>query len=232
MVELICFEYLIFNVVYLHFNIARNYSTKICQYFYNQLNLSIIKLTNLVPQLKPKNMKKRIIYVASLLMLFISFTANAQNKPAADKSKRPSPPAKVTETLSNGTVVSLDYSQPSLKGRVIGKDLAVYGKLWRTGANEATVFEISKDVKINGKALAAGKYGLFTIPGENEWTIIFNKIWDKWGETDYTEAEDALRIVVKPSTTTLATEKMTFEIEKSGEVSLMWGNTEVSFKVK
>ena len=144
-------------------------------------------------------MKKRISFIASLLILLIGFNASAQHSSSGDKSKRPSPPAKVSETLSNGTMVSVDYSQPSLKGRVIGKDLAVYGKLWRTGANEATVFEISKDVKINGKALAAGKYGLFTIPGENEWTIIFNKTWDKWGETDYKEADDALRIMVKGS---------------------------------
>ena len=194
--------------------------------------LDKVKLLNLVRQLKFKIMKKRISSIASLLILFIGFGACAQHSSTGDKSKRPSPPAKVSETLSSGTLVSVDYSQPSLKGRVIGKDLAVYGKLWRTGANEATVFEISKDVKINGKALAAGKYGLFTIPGENEWTIIFNKTWDKWGDTDYKEADDALRIVVKPSVSKESTEKMTFEIEKSGEVSLLWGTTEVSFKVK
>src|SRR6266480_1770019 len=70
------------------------------------------------------------------------------------KTKRPSPPASVKETLKNGTVVSIDYSQPSLKGRTIGKDVEpMTGKVWRAGANEATVFEVSKDVKVEGKTL-------------------------------------------------------------------------------
>ncbi|MEI9810596.1 MAG: DUF2911 domain-containing protein [Bacteroidota bacterium] len=70
----------------------------------------------------------------------------------------------VKETLANGTVVSIDYSQPSVKGRTIGTDLEpMEGKVWRTGANEATIFEVSKDVKIEGSALPAGKYSLYTI---------------------------------------------------------------------
>src|SRR5436190_20131325 len=81
-----------------------------------------------------------------------------------DKSKRPSPPAQAKETLASGTVVTIDYSQPSVKGRTIGKDLEPKaGKVWRTGANEATVFEVSKPVKIEGKDLPAGKYSLYTI---------------------------------------------------------------------
>lgn len=176
-------------------------------------------------------MKKRISMLLGVCVLFIGFTVNAQTKPPVDKSKRPSPPAKVTETISSGTVVSVDYSQPSLKGRMIGTELAAYGKVWRTGANEATVFEVSKEVKINGKLLAAGKYGLFTIPGEKEWTIIFNRTWEQWG-TDYKEANDALRVIVKPSTAKEATEKMTFKILKSGDVDLYWGNVKVGFSVK
>ena len=92
-----------------------------------------------------------------------------------DKSKRPSPPAQAKETLASGTVVSIDYSQPSVKGRTIGKDLEpMTGQVWRTGANEATVFEVSKAVKVEGKDLPAGKYALFTIANEGEWTIIFS----------------------------------------------------------
>ncbi len=177
-------------------------------------------------------MKKRISMLLGICILFIGFAVNAQTKPPVDKSKRPSPPAKVTETISSGAVVSIDYSQPSLKGRTIGTELAAYGKVWRTGANEATVFEVSKDVKVNGKLLAAGKYGLFTIPGEKEWTIIFNKKWELWGETNYKEADDALRITAKSSTAKDATEMMTFKISKSGDVDLYWGNVKVGFSVK
>jgi hypothetical protein len=150
-----------------------------------------------------------------------------------DKSKRPSPPATSKETLANGTVVSINYSQPSVKGRTIGKDLEpMDGKVWRTGANEATVFEVSKNVKVEGKELAAGKYGLFTIAGDNEWTIIFNKTWDQWGAFSYKEADDALRVTVKPGKAKAFAEKMAFTISKKGKVTLLWGGLEVDFKVE
>lgn len=178
-------------------------------------------------------MKKQILLLSSVFFLFIGLTASAQNanRPAPDKSKRPSPPAKVTETIKSGAVVSVDYSQPSLKGRTIGTDLAAYGKVWRTGANETTIFEVSKDVTIDGKPLPAGKYGLFTIPGEKEWTIIFNKTWDKWG-TMYKDADDFLRIMAKPSNNKENVELMTFKVAKNGNVDLFWGNLKVGFSVK
>jgi hypothetical protein len=128
-------------------------------------------------------------------------------------------------------VITIDYSQPSVKGREIGKDIAPYGKVWRTGANEATVFEVSKDVMVEGKALPAGKYGLYSIPGKEEWVIIFNKTWKQWG-TNYTEADDALRVNVKPGKAPAFTERMTFNVDKSGKVSLLWGNEEVDFSVQ
>ena len=148
-----------------------------------------------------------------------------------DKSKRPSPPAIVTETISNGAIVTIDYSQPSLKGRKLGTELAPYGEVWRTGANEATVFEVSKDVKVEGQSLPAGKYGLYSVPGENEWIIIFNKTWKQWG-TQYKEADDALRVKVSPAKAATSNEKMTFSIDKSGKISLMWGDTVVAFMVQ
>ena len=170
---------------------------------------------------------KKIIALTWIALLFTTVTVSAQQ----DKSKRPSPPAIVKGTLGSGTVLSIDYSQPSVKGRTIGKEIAPYGKVWRTGANEATIFEVSKDVKIDGKALAAGKYALHSIPGEKEWTLIFNKKWQKSG-TEYAEAEDALRVAVKPVKASSFTEKMTFTIDKNGKVSLIWGDVLVPFTVK
>ena len=134
---------------------------------------------------------KQLLFSA---VLFISLGACGQ----LDKSKRPSPPALAKETTSSGVTISIDYSQPSVKGRTIGKDLEpLDGKVWRTGANEATIFEINKDVTVEGKALAAGKYGLFTIVNGDEWTIIFNKTWNQTGAFNYKEADDALRVKVK-----------------------------------
>ena len=167
-------------------------------------------------------MKNLILSLATL----ITITACGQ----ADKSQRPSPPAVATETLDNGTVVTIDYSQPSVKGRKVGTELAPYGKVWRTGANEITVFEISKDAKVEGQSLAAGKYGLFSIPGEAEWVIIFSKTSKGWG-TQYKEADDAIRVKVKPGSAVAFAEKMTFTVNKSGKVSLMWADTQVDFNV-
>jgi hypothetical protein len=174
-------------------------------------------------------MKKLLSFTFLSAVLISSLNACAQD----DKSKRPSPPAKVTQTISSGATVTIDYSQPSLKGRTIGKDVEpMNGKVWRAGANEATVFEVNKDVKVEGNPLPAGKYALFMIGNDNEWTIIFNKKWDTWGAFDYekNKGEDALQVKVKPIKGA-TTEKLTYTIDKSGKVTLMWGDRNVSFNV-
>jgi len=169
---------------------------------------------------------KQILFSA---VLFISLVACGQQ----DKSKRPSPPAKAEATLNGGTLVSIDYSQPSVKGRTIGKDLEpMEGKVWRAGANEATVFEVSKDVTVEGKALPAGKYGLFILINDDYWTIIFNKTWNQWGAFNYKEADDILRVKVKADKAKDFAEKLTYTIEKSGKVTLLWGDKKVEFKIK
>jgi hypothetical protein len=166
---------------------------------------------------------KQILFLA---VLFISLGVVGQNPPA-------SPPAKATETTDDGATITISYSQPSVKGRTIGKDLEpMEGKVWRTGANKATVFEVNKDVKIEGKTLPAGKYSLFTINNGDEWTIIFNKTWDQWGAFNYKEADDALRVKVKGSKAKEFSEKMTFAVNKKGKVSLMWGDKQADFTVK
>lgn len=168
---------------------------------------------------------KQLLFSA---VLFLSLVACGQE----DKSKRPSPPALVKETTSKGVTISIDYSQPSVKGRTIGKNLEpMDGKVWRTGANEATVFEINKDVKVEGKSLAKGKYGLFTLVNGDEWTIIFNKTWDQEGAWNYKEADDALRVKVKGAKAEAFSEKMTFKINKQGKVTLLWGDRKMEFTV-
>ena len=171
-------------------------------------------------------MKKIFSLLAVTAIALSALTVTAQ-----DKSTRPSPPAKASVTTDKGATITIDYSQPSVKGRTIGKDIAPYGKVWRTGANEATIFEVNKDVLINGTNIKAGRYGLYSIPGENEWTIILNKKTDLWGDNGYSDAEDAVRIVSKPTKAPAFTEKMTFAVEPSGKVALMWGDVLVDFKV-
>src|SRR6476619_4358110 len=137
------------------------------------------------------------IFSAFLFLTVALSATQCSGQATEDKSKRPSPPAMFTST-SNDPKITIDYSQPAVKGRTIGKDIAPYGKIWRTGANEPTTFEVNRDVKVEGKPLKAGKYSLVTIPGENEWTFIFNSEIPQWcikqnGEANMDPAKDALR---------------------------------------
>ncbi len=164
---------------------------------------------------------KHSILLLLITGLFVS-TACAQ---------RPSPAAKASETTTSGVKISIDYSQPGIKGRTIGKEIAPWGQVWRTGANEATVFEVNKDVTVQGKALKKGKYSLYTIPGQKEWVVILNKTWNQSG-TEYDQKADAIRFTVKTQKAPAFTERMTFKIAKSGVVSLVWGDYMVDFTVK
>ena len=173
-------------------------------------------------KITPQSLPVTTLFAAFLLLTTHTFAQD-------DKSKRPSQPAKVSSTVGDAKV-TIDYSRPSLKGRKVGTDLAPYGKVWRTGANEATTFEVDKDVKVEGKALPAGKYSLYTIPGQSEWTVIFNKVSDQWG-TKYDESQDALRVKVKPKKAPQMTEGFTMNVAKNGKVAMMWENTQVDFTV-
>jgi len=140
----------------------------------------------------------------------------------------PSPPAKA-EGKIDGISVVVDYHQPSAKGRKIMGGLVPYGEVWRTGANATTSIEFSADAKIEGKAIAKGKYALFTLPGENEWTIIINKSI-KWGSSSYSADDDVLRVAVKPSKTSSFVETFNIAVEGS-KVVLKWENTQVAFNI-
>jgi hypothetical protein len=169
-------------------------------------------------------MKKRFTIALAALAIFCG---------AATAQQKPSPAATATGTLANGTVITINYSAPALKGRTIGKDVEpMEGKVWRAGANDATVFEVSKDVTINGKKLPAGKYGFFTINNGKEWTLIFNKTWKQWGAFNYKEADDQLRVNVQAAQSASASERLTYTVDQKGSVSLNWGTVLVSFTVK
>jgi Protein of unknown function (DUF2911) len=171
----------------------------------------------------------------SLALLGGSLLAVTAGHAQTDKSKRPSPPAKVSQVINTGTTVSIDYSQPSVKGRTIGKDLEpLKDQVWRMGANEATVFEVDKDVTIEGNKLPAGKYSIWgVVRDNNDFNIIFNKDWDFWG-TKYNEHRDSdvMSIVVKSRPLVTPIEKLTYTIDPSGKVTLLWGNMAVDFHVQ
>lgn len=161
------------------------------------------------------------------LMLTTSVAICQDKKPVA------SPPASTSAKIASGATITINYAQPAVKGRTIGKDLEpLPGKVWRTGANEASVFETDKDVTIQGQKLPAGKYGLFTLSGDKEWTIIFNKTWKQWGAYEYKEADDALRVKAPATKAPSFSEKLTIATKPDGNVSLLWGDNKVDFAVK
>jgi len=165
----------------------------------------------------------------AILFMFTIICATAFGQ--TDKSKRPSPPDNVKVTTTDGVTVDIHYSRPYLKGRQIGIDIVKVGEIWRTGANEATTIAFDKDVLVDGKKLEKGKYSLYTIPGEQETTVIFNKVWDQWG-TKYDKNQDALRINVHNATSNLAQEQFKIDIDKAGKITLAWGDYLLPVQVK
>jgi hypothetical protein len=166
-------------------------------------------------------MKKQSTLLA-LFVTLLSLTTFAQDK------KMASPAAKASGT-ADGVVVTIDYHQPSAKGRKIMGGLVPFGEVWRTGANETTSIELGANAKIEGQAVAKGKYGLYTLPGENEWIIIINKDI-KWGAYDYSDKQDLVRVKVKPAKTAAFVEMLTINV-KGDMVTIEWENTSVSFKI-
>jgi hypothetical protein len=171
-------------------------------------------------------MRKTIYLKASALLVFAilcTTMAFAQSKPVA------SPRDSVSGTI-NGAKISINYGSPSVKGRKVFGELEAYGKVWRAGANEATVFTTSKDIMVEGKKLAAGTYGFFAIPTATTWTIIFNKVAKQWGAYKYDESQDALRVTVKPKASAM-NERLVYKINSKG-FSLNWDKLSVPVSVK
>lgn len=167
---------------------------------------------------------KKVFSLLPVFIAFVSLSACAQQ----DKSKRPSPPMS-SEFKVGSANVKINYSAPSVKGREIWGKLVPYGQVWRTGANEATIFETDADIKVEGQTLPKGKYGLFTIPGESEWVIIFNKKAEQWGAYDYKEGDDVLRVKVRAAAGDMQ-EQLKIE-GSSNSVSIAWEKVKVAFKV-
>ena len=133
------------------------------------------------------------------------------------------------------TDITISYHRPLVKGRTIWGKVVPYSEVWRTGANENTTIKFADDVAIEGKPLAKGVYGLFMIPAENQWTVIFSKTHSAWGSFTYKEADDALRVTVKPQTSD-PHEALTFDFydvkPDSAVATLRWEKVAVPFKIE
>jgi len=171
-------------------------------------------------------MKKHL--ALCLLLGLTAFGLSAQiQTPAA------SPLATVSQQVGL-TKVTVEYSRPSAKGRKIFGDLVPFDKVWRTGANKITTIKFDNDVMVSGKKVPAASYGLYTIPGKTEWTIILNSDDQQWGAYAYDEKKDVLRIKAAPYKTAKA-ENMTIALEQTSpnnlNVVLSWDKTAVKFAV-
>lgn len=173
-------------------------------------------------------MKKRSLITTTvfMLMMLLTINVNAQKLPNLDKS--PLDIAYYKTDRNAPPIMKVIYSRPQLKGRALS-ELAPHGKVWRTGANEATEIKFFKDVTFGGKTVKAGTYSLFTIPGDTEWTIVLSNDLDVWGAYSYNESNDVLRIKAPTSTGEFVEAfSIAFENEK---MYLAWGTLRVAIPV-
>lgn len=180
-------------------------------------------------------MKKIItsIFACFALLLLLSFETKAQEA----LKQKPSPLGLVTYTFEN-TYVKVTYGRPHLRGReafTSSSELAPLGKIWRTGANEATEVTLTNEIKMAGETVPAGTYSVFTIPGAKSWTIILNKDVGQWGAYKYDEEKDLIRLEVPVNKSDEMFEPFTIRFdEANGDVSLqmIWANTMVSIPIE
>lgn len=171
-------------------------------------------------------MRKQLT-IAILSTFILSLTALAQQ----DKSKRPSPPASTQCKFSDGQTINVDYSSPRMKGRKIFGGLVPYGQVWRTGANEATTFVTTADLKVKGKKIPVGSYTIFTVPEKKKWTLIINKHTGEWGIPYHYESEELARVPMKATATATPVEDFTIGLTQSRHACTLqvgWENTQAS----
>lgn len=180
-----------------------------------------------MPHIRPL---ARYSFLLTLALLALVAACSPKKKPE-EKPARPSPPAVVTARVG-GATVTIRYSRPSAKERKIFGGLVPYGQVWRTGANEATTFSVNQPVTVQGQPLPAGTYALFTVPGEKQWTIIFNRVATQWGAYEYQPDQDVLRVPATPTTVAQPLEQFLITADNTGRITLAWENVQVGFVVK
>lgn len=201
-----------------------------------------------------------LLSFAILFALTCATYVAAQQPPLAIKPLRPSQKASVMQTIGV-TDITITYSRPGVKGRTIfadapatmaaraqgeatldnqnerkaGEPIVPYDHVWRAGANEATMFQVTDDVLINGQPLKAGTYSLHTVPGKDEWTIIFNSDPGQWGSFAYDSKKDSLRVKTKPQMAADSQEWLMYSFdpvtENSAQVNIRWEKLKVPFTV-
>lgn len=193
---------------------------------------------------------KKYIHISVLLIVFLIVSCKQETKDikevvveekasetsAQPDKKKPLSPHTSTMVMIGDAHIHIDYSSPGVRNRIIFGGLLAYDQVWQAGAHMATWIETNKDLVIDGKMLPAGKYGFFTIPSKDEWTVIFNSNWDQHGKDEYDEKDDVLRFKVKPIISDEVTEHLAYQVNKinenEGTMSLSWEKVSVKFNFK
>ena len=192
--------------------------------------------------LKLKKMKKYILGFLTIILIGIGCSNNSEttadnhaeheHQEQEDKPKKKSLSPR-TQAMANigETHVHIDYSAPSARGRMIFGGLVGYDNVWVTGAHSATSIDFSTNIEIDGQTIPKGKYAFFTIPNQEEWTLILNKNYEQHLSDDYDEVLDVIRVKVKPETLEEKVETLTYEVTENG-MSVAWENVKVSLPIK
>ena len=192
----------------------------------------------------------RYIYVIILAVVFTACSTSGEKQTEqksdemdhsahmADSKEQPKSKSPMQMAMTNvgKNHVHIEYHSPSKRGRQIFGGLVAYGEVWVTGAHNATSIRFSKDVEIGGVEIPEGKYALFTIPREDEWTVIINKNWDQHLADEYDQAEDIVRLKVTPEKLDEPVESLTYEViaedAKTGTIVISWDDVRISFTIK
>ncbi|WP_034256423.1 DUF2911 domain-containing protein [Adhaeribacter aquaticus] len=190
-------------------------------------------------------MKRRLKFLFTFSALGFALLSNSQNtfaqvQPTQEKKNTAAAPAngatdkaivikeqtdadnlkgslKAVETGKIGKVnLVINYHSPAVRKRIIWNGLVAFGQVWVTGAHSATTLETNGTLKIGGKAIPAGKYALFTIPGEKEWVVILNKNWEQHLADEYAQKDDIIRVTVKPQKTDKLQERLRYVVKSTG----------------
>jgi hypothetical protein len=177
-------------------------------------------------------MRNGLVWICSLVLGFLVVAAPARAQ--ENKANRPSPPAQAKFTFPDGKTITIDYSSPRMRGRKIFGGLVPYGKVWRTGANEATTLVTDTDLIVGGTTVPAGSYTIFSIPDQGKWTLIISKTTKEWGTNYSGEANDLARIPMKASPLSSPVEDFLIAFDKTGDACVLhfdWETTRASVDI-
>ena len=155
---------------------------------------------------------------------------------AEKNKKKVLSPHTSTMAMVGDAHIHIDYSSPGVRDRIIFGGLLAYDQVWQSGAHMATWIETNKNLQIKGKTLPAGKYGFYTIPSKDEWTVIFNSNWEQHGKDEYDEKDDVIRFKVKPNFSEEIKDHLEYKVSKvddaEGKISLSWEKVSIDFNFK